>query len=50
MIFDGFDIQILGFAISSLMKRVDWGAVHLDKVLAVGLAGMAVLASSTQGR
>jgi MFS transporter, AAHS family, 4-hydroxybenzoate transporter len=42
IIFDGFDIQILGFAIPSLMR--EWHAARADfgLVLAVGLAGMAV--------
>jgi len=42
LIFDGFDIQILGFAIPSLMH--DWHVPRGDfgPVLAVGLAGMAI--------
>ncbi|HEY1341180.1 MAG TPA: MFS transporter [Bryobacteraceae bacterium] len=42
VIFDGFDIQILGFAIPSLMR--EWGVPRSDfgPVLAVGLAGMAL--------
>lgn len=42
LIFDGFDIQILGFAIPSLMH--DWRVPRGDfgPVLAVGLAGMAI--------
>lgn len=42
IIFDGFDIQILGFAIPSLMR--DWHVARSDfgPVLALGLAGMAV--------
>jgi MFS transporter, AAHS family, 4-hydroxybenzoate transporter len=42
IVFDGFDIQILGFAIPSLVK--EWHAARSDfgPVLAVGLAGMAV--------
>lgn len=42
VIFDGFDIQILGFAIPSLMK--EWQVVRstFGPVLAVGLAGMAL--------
>ena len=40
IIFDGFDIQILGFAIPSLMK--EWGLARpaFGPVLALGLAGM----------
>ena len=42
IIFDGFDIQILGFAIPSLMR--DWHVARADfgPVLAIGLAGMAL--------
>ena len=42
VIFDGFDIQILGFAIPSLIR--EWHVTRGDfgPVLAVGLAGMAV--------
>src|SRR5579883_2874332 len=42
VVFDGFDIQILGFAIPSLMK--DWHAARsqFGPVLALGLAGMAL--------
>jgi len=42
LIFDGFDIQILGFAIPSLMH--DWHVPRgeFGPVLAVGLAGMAI--------
>src|SRR5689334_16431008 len=42
IIFDGFDIQILGFAIPSLMR--EWHVARSDfgPVLALGLAGMAV--------
>jgi AAHS family 4-hydroxybenzoate transporter-like MFS transporter len=42
IIFDGFDIQILGFAIPSLIR--EWHAARADfgPVLAVGLAGMAI--------
>ena len=42
VIFDGFDIQILGFAIPSLMR--DWHVARGDfaPVLALGLAGMLV--------
>jgi AAHS family 4-hydroxybenzoate transporter-like MFS transporter len=41
VIFDGFDIQILGFAIPSLIK--EWGVSRatFGPVLALGLAGMA---------
>jgi len=41
VIFDGFDIQILGFAIPSLMR--EWGVARaaFGPVLAVGLVGMA---------
>jgi AAHS family 4-hydroxybenzoate transporter-like MFS transporter len=40
--FDGFDIQILGFAIPSIMR--EWHLVRADfaPVLAIGLAGMAL--------
>jgi AAHS family 4-hydroxybenzoate transporter-like MFS transporter len=40
VIFDGFDIQILGFAIPSLMQ--EWHSVRSEfgPVLAIGLAGM----------
>ena len=42
VIFDGFDIQILGFAIPSLIK--EWHVTRHDfgPVLAIGLAGMAL--------
>jgi AAHS family 4-hydroxybenzoate transporter-like MFS transporter len=42
VMFDGFDIQILGFAIPSLTR--EWGVARGDfgPVLALGLAGMAV--------
>src|SRR5271155_2919462 len=42
IIFDGFDIQILGFAIPSLIR--EWHVARGDfaPVLAVGLAGMAL--------
>ena len=41
IIFDGFDIQILGFAIPSLIR--DWHVARADfgPVLAIGFAGMA---------
>jgi AAHS family 4-hydroxybenzoate transporter-like MFS transporter len=41
IIFDGFDIQVLGFAIPSLIR--EWHAARADfgPVLAIGLAGMA---------
>jgi AAHS family 4-hydroxybenzoate transporter-like MFS transporter len=42
VIFDGFDIQILGFAIPSIMR--EWHVARGDfaRVLAIGLAGMAI--------
>jgi AAHS family 4-hydroxybenzoate transporter-like MFS transporter len=42
VIFDGFDIQILGFAIPSLIR--EWHVARADfaPVLAIGLAGMAL--------
>lgn len=42
LVFDGFDIQILGFAIPSLIR--EWHVARSDfgPVLAVGLAGMVV--------
>ncbi len=40
VIFDGFDIQILGFAIPSLMRDWHAGRSEFGPVLAVGLAGM----------
>src|ERR1700751_2764891 len=42
IIFDGFDIQILGFAIPSLIR--EWHVARSDfgPVLAIGLTGMAV--------
>jgi AAHS family 4-hydroxybenzoate transporter-like MFS transporter len=42
VIFDGFDIQILGFAIPSLIR--EWRVARSDfaPVLAIGLAGMAL--------
>ncbi|HLJ49142.1 MAG TPA: MFS transporter [Bryobacteraceae bacterium] len=42
VIFDGFDIQILGFAIPSLMKEWHAARGEFGPVLAVGLAGMVV--------
>src|SRR5947209_2462368 len=42
IIFDGFDIQILGFAIPSLMKEWHVGRGDFGPVLAIGLAGMAL--------
>jgi AAHS family 4-hydroxybenzoate transporter-like MFS transporter len=42
IIFDGFDIQILGFAIPSLMREWGLGRAAFGPVLAVGLAGMAI--------
>lgn len=41
VIFDGFDIQILGFAIPSLMKEWHVARAAFAPVLALGLAGMA---------
>jgi AAHS family 4-hydroxybenzoate transporter-like MFS transporter len=42
VIFDGFDIQILGFAVPSLMKEWGLGRPAFGPVLALGLVGMAV--------
>ena len=42
VIFDGFDIQILGFAIPSIMKEWHMARAVFAPVLALGLAGMAV--------
>ena len=42
VIFDGFDIQILGFAIPSLIREWHVARSAFAPVLAVGLAGMAV--------
>jgi len=42
IIFDGFDIQILGFAIPSLTREWHVARTAFGPVLAVGLAGMAV--------
>ncbi len=42
VIFDGFDIQILGFAIPSLMQEWHVARSEFGPVLAVGLAGMAL--------
>jgi AAHS family 4-hydroxybenzoate transporter-like MFS transporter len=42
VIFDGFDIQILGFAIPSLTREWHVARTAFGPVLAVGLAGMAV--------
>jgi AAHS family 4-hydroxybenzoate transporter-like MFS transporter len=42
IIFDGFDIQILGFAIPSLIREWHVARADFGPVLAVGLAGMAV--------
>ncbi len=41
VIFDGFDIQILGFAIPSLMKEWQMARSAFAPVLALGLVGMA---------
>jgi len=42
IIFDGFDIQILGFAIPSLIREWHVARADFGAVLAVGLAGMAI--------
>lgn len=42
IIFDGFDIQILGFAIPSLMREWHIARGAFGPVLAVGLAGMSI--------
>jgi AAHS family 4-hydroxybenzoate transporter-like MFS transporter len=42
IIFDGFDIQILGFAIPSIMREWHVARAAFAPVLAIGLAGMAV--------
>jgi AAHS family 4-hydroxybenzoate transporter-like MFS transporter len=42
VIFDGFDIQVLGFSIPSLMQEWHVGRAQFGPVLAVGLAAMAV--------
>jgi AAHS family 4-hydroxybenzoate transporter-like MFS transporter len=42
VIFDGFDIQILGFAIPSLIREWHVARADFGPVLAIGLAGMAV--------
>jgi AAHS family 4-hydroxybenzoate transporter-like MFS transporter len=42
VIFDGFDIQILGFAIPSLMREWHVARGQFGPVLALGLAGMVV--------
>lgn len=42
IIFDGFDIQILGFAIPSLMGEWHVARAAFAPVLALGLAGMAI--------
>ena len=42
IIFDGFDIQILGFAIPSLVREWHVARIQFGPVLAVGLAGMAL--------
>lgn len=42
IVFDGFDIQILGFAIPSLMREWHVARSAFGPVLAVGLAGMAL--------
>lgn len=42
LIFDGFDIQILGFAIPPLMKELGASRAAFGPILALGLAGMCV--------
>ena len=42
IVFDGFDIQILGFAIPSLVREWHVSRAAFGPVLALGLAGMAV--------
>ena len=42
VIFDGFDIQILGFAIPSLIREWHVARAAFGPVLAIGLAGMAL--------
>src|SRR5689334_4602606 len=42
IVFDGFDIQILGFAIPSLMAEWHVARSAFGPVLALGLAGMVV--------
>jgi len=42
VIFDGFDIQILGFAIPSLVREWNLPRSEFGPVLALGLAGMAL--------
>ena len=42
VIFDGFDIQILGFAIPSLIKEWHAARSQFGPILAIGLAGMAL--------
>jgi AAHS family 4-hydroxybenzoate transporter-like MFS transporter len=42
VIFDGFDIQILGFAIPSLVREWHVARAGFAPVLAIGLAGMAL--------
>src|SRR5690349_2721309 len=42
VIFDGFDIQILGFAIPSIMREWNLPRADFAPVLAIGLAGMAL--------
>lgn len=42
VIFDGFDIQILGFTIPSLIREWHVSRANFGPVLAVGLAGMAI--------
>jgi AAHS family 4-hydroxybenzoate transporter-like MFS transporter len=42
VVFDGFDIQILGFAIPSLIREWHAASAEFGVVLAAGLAGMVV--------
>ena len=49
VVFDGFDIQILGFAIPSLMREWNVPRSEFGPVLALGLAGM-MLGSAIAGQ
>ena len=42
VMFDGFDLQILGFAIPSIMREWHVGRASFAPVAAIGLAGMAL--------
>src|SRR5262249_23578508 len=42
VIFDGFDIQILGFAIPSILREWHLARADFAPVLAIGLAGLCV--------